>query len=130
MKQSFLLTLVFGAFMFAGIPTIKADEHHHAKQTANVNFEQQYRLKGALLFGEYLVVHDDDLKARGEDCVFFYKVKPDGTKALVVSYHCEAIKRGKAEKFTIVAFRRHTAWSVADIEEIQFAGSTDGHRVL
>jgi len=131
MKRSFLVTLLFGAFMLAGIPTIKADgqHHHHAKQTATVNFEQQYRLKGALLFGEYQVVHDDDAKARGEDCVFFYQVKPDGTKKLVTSYHCTAVKRAKAEKFSIIAFRRQTPWSVADIEEIQFAGSTEGHRV-
>lgn len=129
MKRSFLFTLVLGAFLFAGIPTIKADDHHHAKQSATINFDQQYRLKGALLFGEYLVVHDDDAKTRGEDCVFFYKVKADGTKTLAASYHCKAVKRAKAEKFEVKAFRRNAPWSIADIEEIQFAGSTEGHRV-
>lgn len=129
MKRLFFLPLILGAFLFAGIPTIQADDHQHGKQTARVNFDQQYRLKGVLLFGEYLVVHDDDAKARGEDCVFFYRTKPDGTKTLVVSYHCKAVKRAKADTFKIVAFRRQTPWGVADLEEIQFAGTTDGHRV-
>jgi hypothetical protein len=129
MKRSFLLTLILGAFLFAGIPTTKADDHQHGKQTAAVNFDQQYRLNGVLLFGEYLVVHDDNLKARGEDCVFFYRVKSDGTKALVTSYHCQAVKRAKADKFTVIAARRHTPWAVAELTEIQFAGTTEGHRV-
>jgi hypothetical protein len=129
MKQVFFLTLILGAVLFAGVPATKADDHKHGKQTAQVNFEQQYRLKGVLLFGEYLVVHDDDLKARGEDCVFFYRTKSDGTKALVVSYHCEAVKRAKADSFKVIATRRQTPWSVAEITEIQFAGTTDGHRV-
>jgi hypothetical protein len=129
MKRSFLLTLILGAFLFAGIPTTKADDHQHGKHTAKVNFDQQYRLGGVLLFGEYLVVHDDDAKARGEDCVFFYRTKPDGTKALIVSYHCKAVQRAKADTFKIIASRRQTPWSVAEIEEIQFAGTTDGHRV-
>ncbi|HEX4946525.1 MAG TPA: hypothetical protein VFZ34_07685 [Blastocatellia bacterium] len=129
MKRSFFLTLILGAFLFVGLPNIKADEHHHGKQSAKVNFEQQYRLNGVLLFGEYLVVHDDEAKARGEDCVFFYRVKPDGAKSLAVSYHCKAVKRTKAETFKVLAARRQTAWSIAEIEEIQFAGTTDGHRV-
>lgn len=132
MKQSFLFTIVIAAFLFAGIPTIQADDHQHAKhakQSATVNLDQQYRLKGVLLFGEYLVVHDDDAKERGEDCVFFYKVKDDGTKVLAASYHCKAITRTKAEKFSIVAQRRTVAWGIPEIEEIQFAGSSEGHRV-
>lgn len=131
MKQLFSLTLILGVFLCLGMTATKANDHQHehGKQTAKVNFDQQYRLNGALLFGEYLVVHDDDAKARGEDCVFFYRVKADGTKDLVVSYHCKAIKREKAESFKIIATRRLTTSGIYEIEEIQFAGTSDGHRV-
>ena len=133
MKQLLLLTLILGVFLCLGMTATKATnqhhEHEHGKQTAKVNFDHQYRLNGALLFGEYLVVHDDDAKARGEECVFFYRVKDDGMKDLVVSYHCKAVKREKAESFKIIASRRLTTSGIYEIEEIQFAGTSDGHRV-
>lgn len=129
MKRVFIITLVFSALSLLNLTSLQADDHQHHQEAAKVRFNEMYKLKGALLYGDYLVVHDDAKKARGEECVLFYKLNPDNTQELVLSFRCEAVQRSKAEKFTIVASRRHTAFDVAEIQEIQFAGSTNAHRV-
>jgi hypothetical protein len=129
MKRLFILACVFSALTFINLPTLQADDQHKHQESAQVRFNETYKLKGALLFGDYLVIHDDEKKARGEECIFFYRVKSDNTKELVVSYRCEAVERAKAETFKIVATHRRTPYDLAEIQEIQFAGSTSGHRI-
>ena len=128
MKRLFILAIVFSAVTFLPLPTLRA-QHQHPQEMAKVRFNEMYKLKGVLLFGDYLVRHDDIKKANGEDCVLFYRVKPDGTEELVVSYHCDAVKREQAKSFVIVSTRRQTPYDVPEIQEIQFAGSTNAHRV-
>lgn len=128
MKRLFILAFVFSAITLLPLPTLQA-QHQHQQEIAKVRFNEMYKLKGALLFGDYLVRHDDVKKAHGEDCVLFYRVKSDGTQELVASYHCEAVTREKAKSFVIVSTRRQTPYDVPEIQEIQFAGSTNAHRV-
>lgn len=129
MKRFFIITIVFSALSLINLTALQADDHHKHQEVAKVRFNEMYKLKGVLLYGDYLVMHDDDKKIRGEECILFYRVNPDNSKELVVSFRCEAVQRGKADKFMIVATRRHTAFDVAEIQEIQFAGSINAHRV-
>ena len=129
MKRVFITASVFSALTLLNLPTLQADDHHKHQESAKVRFNEQYKLKGALLFGDYLVVHDEAMKARGEECILFCRVKSDNTKELVVAYRCEAVQRTKTDSFKIVATQRRTPYDVAEIQEIQFAGSTSGHRI-
>jgi hypothetical protein len=51
-----------------------------------VEFRGNVRLLGVFLQGQYLVVHDHDLMARGEDCTYVYKLEPGKPDKLVVSF--------------------------------------------
>ncbi|MFN7930035.1 MAG: hypothetical protein U0Y68_19355 [Blastocatellia bacterium] len=131
MKRLFILAFVFSAITFLPLPTLQAQpQHQHEQEIAKVRFNEMYKLKGVLLFGDYLVVHDDVKKANGEECVLFYRVKPDGTQELVVSYRCDAVAREKAKTFAVLFTPRQTPYDVPEIQEIQFAGSAKAHRVL
>lgn len=129
MKRVFILACVFSALTLINLPTLQADDHHKHQESAKIRFNETYKLKGVLLTGDYLVVHDDAMKARGEECIFFYRVKSANTKELVVAYRCEAVQRAKADTFKIVATHRRTPYDVSEIQEIQFAGSTSAHRI-
>lgn len=134
MKRLFIFVFVVSVITFLPLPTLQAQtQHQHSpgavQEIAKVRFNEMYKLKGVLLFGDYLVMHDDVKKANGEECVLFYRVKSDGSKELVVSYHCEAVTREKAKSFVIVSTRRQTPYDVPEIQEIQFAGTTNAHRV-
>jgi hypothetical protein len=61
--------------------------------------------------------------AKGEDCTYFYNRKGK----LIVSFHCTPVHRPKADRFKIVTWK--DLRSVPEIEEIQFSGSTEAHRV-
>ena len=91
-------------------------------QKAKVEFTETIKLKDALLRGEYLFVHDDEKMAKGLDCTYVY----DAAGKLVVSFHCEPVERAKADQFKAIVTNKG---NVLELEEYQFAGSTEGHRV-
>lgn len=99
-----------------------------AVQTARVEFLREVAVMGVLLKGEYLVVHDENKVAAGQPCTYIYRTKDGSADKLVVSFHCQRQARTPSENFKIRV--GSVGWpQVQRIEEIQFAGSPDGHRV-
>ena len=95
------------------------------KETAVVEFNELYRLKGVFLRGRYLVVHDEEKMAKGEDCTWIY----DAKGKLVTSFHCTPIERPITDKFKVLVSRRAHATDVPEVLEIQFPLSFEGHQV-
>ncbi len=91
---------------------------------ATVEFTQTVKLLNVVLKGEYLVVHDEAMMAKGEACTYLYDTKGK----LVVSFHCTPIERPKADRFRVVT-RRLDPSGLSEIVEIQFAGTTEAHLV-
>ncbi|HZS05193.1 MAG TPA: hypothetical protein VFD58_10200 [Blastocatellia bacterium] len=114
---------------WAGQADTKAHNHAQAtqRQEAVVMFPELVRLQGALLKGEYVVIHDDVKKANGEDCLYIYTSDKGRPGKLVTSFHCTQVERKKADKFRVL-----TVWTnmyMYEIREIQFAGETRAHQV-
>jgi hypothetical protein len=116
--------------MFAAlIVTIGVFASHTRAETKNneratIEFTQTVKLLDVVLKGEYLIVHDEDKMAKGEDCTYVY----DRSGKLIVSFHCTPVERRKAERFRVVT-RRLDPSGLNEITEIQFAGSTEAHLV-
>jgi hypothetical protein len=130
MTRLFLLVLMICAVALSGnlLPsTAKAPAPH--KESAVVEFNHQVRLLGVFLKGRYLVVHDDEMMARGEACTFVYSLKGDRQDKLVLSFHCTPVAREKAESFTIRTVSLLPSLAIDEVREIQFAGSREGHLV-
>src|ERR1700750_2446063 len=68
-------------------------------ERATVEFTQTVKLLGVVLRGEYLVVHDEERMAKGEDCTYIY----DRSGKLVVSFHCTPVERPKSDRFRVVS---------------------------
>ena len=99
------------------------------RETAVVEFTETVKLSGVLLRGQYLIVHDEEKMARGEPCTWVYAGNEMNDTKLVASFHCTHVDRERADSFKIT-YRRHlTPYETPEIAEIQFAGSTDGHKV-
>jgi hypothetical protein len=122
--------VVIAASMFAALMiTIGAFASHTRAEAKNneratIEFTQTVKLLDVVLKGEYLIVHDEDKMAKGEDCTYVY----DRSGKLIVSFHCTPIERRKAERFRVVT-RRLDPSGLNEITEIQFAGSTEAHLV-
>jgi len=85
---------------------------------------QSVKLLKVVLRGEYLIVHDEALMAKGEDCTYVYNRSGE----LVVSFHCTPVERPKSDRFRLVT-RRLDPSGLNEVIEIQFAGSTEAHQV-
>ena len=98
------------------------------KETAVVKFSQPVQVMGATLRGQYLFVHEDGARARGEACTFVYKGVVELPKNLVVSFHCTPAARAKAASFTVRTVL--TLPGQYELREFQFAGSSEAHIVM
>lgn len=94
-------------------------------QSGVFEFNEPVKLLDAVLHGKYLFLHHEGMMERGRECIFVYHAKSGG---FVMSLHCRPVKRDRVEQLRIV-LKREPACDSPSIEEIQFAGSTDGHLV-
>lgn len=128
-----ILVLAMTAFCAAALSTgsgARARGPHDAhRETAVVEFKDQVKLLNVLLKGEYLFVHDHEKMAAGEDCTYVYSRKPGRPDKLVVSFHCVPAPRERAESFRVVISSKATQGMLAEVTEIQFAGSSEAHLV-
>lgn len=126
MKRILLATSMFAALMLTiGVFTAQANPESNKTERATIEFTETVKLLDVFLKGEYLILHDEDKMAKGEDCTYVY----DAKGKLVVSFHCTPVERPKADRFRVVTARSVISNGPAEIKEIQFAGSTEAHLV-
>ncbi len=131
MKRLVLMTLMLGAFALSGsvLPSVGNAGAPH-RESALIEFPNQVKLLGVFLKGQYLIVHDHDKMAQGEDCTKVYSQNGGQPDKLVVSFHCIPVARSRADHFTVVAVPLSGLLSgIREVREIQFAGSDEGHQV-
>jgi hypothetical protein len=130
MKRLIIATLIVGIGTFIGtfvMSTAAADSGN--QERAVVEFTQKVKLMDVILKGKYLIVHDDEKKAQGDACLYVYRFRNGQPDELIVAFHCERVERKPAEKFTIQVSRLSQLFDLDEIQEIQFAGSTAGHKI-
>src|SRR5688572_10728283 len=100
MKRVALTALLLGAVSLLGntsTATSSADNSRRERQV--VAFTDTVRLHGALLRGQYLIVHDEEMMARGEPCVYVYRGRTEQPEKHIVVFHCEHAERARAKEF-------------------------------
>lgn len=102
-----------------------------AIQKAVVEFTEPVKLLSAILKGSYLFLHDEGKMARGEPCTWVYGRGETGKfDRLVTSFHCIPVEReAPAEQFKVIITGLTTPFTLAEVIEYRFAGSTEGHQV-
>src|SRR5687768_6802007 len=92
MRSRIIVTVVVLTAL-AGVGTLGArttSDVRPEKQWTTTNFVEPVLVKGTIVMGAVLVVHDSEKMARGEACTTFYRFKPGaGPKEELVSFHCE-----------------------------------------
>lgn len=135
MKSLRLMTLMCGAVLISiGALGGFASSAPQEKEIAVVELPDKTMLVKTELQGKYIFVHDDTKMSKGESCLYVYKYSEDQSgrpdprpDKLVVSFHCQPVHHDKATH--IVLTYGMTPTGIFDLREIQFAGSTEGHRV-
>ncbi|HSP63669.1 MAG TPA: hypothetical protein VLQ90_11850 [Pyrinomonadaceae bacterium] len=128
MKRSLLITLMIcGIILSSGLLIATGKAPASKTRSATVVFNEPVKLLNVVLQkGEYLIVHDDELMARGEACTSVYSLT--GGRKLVASFHCTPVPRDAVKNFTVRTVRV-TPDAMEEFREFQFAGSTESHLV-
>ncbi|MEW6126471.1 MAG: hypothetical protein AB1757_05485 [Acidobacteriota bacterium] len=129
MMKRLIFAFLMIAMFSAGALLQTGQAENLRRDQAVVDFPDTVKLLDVLLKGRYVVVHDDEKKAQGLPCLYVYNFKNGKAGDLVVSFHCQRVARPMADKFFVRVTSRRTPFDVPEIQEIQFAGSADGHGV-
>jgi hypothetical protein len=126
MKKLLFSASILGALIITiGVLAVVANAETPKQERATVEFTETVKLLDVFLKGEYLIVHDEDRMAKGEDCTYVY----DYAGKLAVSFHCTPVERPKSKSFRVVISKANLPYGPAEVREIQFPGSTEAHRV-
>ena len=125
MKRLLIAASMLATLMLAiGVFAAHTEAEVKKNERATIEFTQTVKLLNVVLKGEYLVIHDEEKMAKGEDCTYVY----DSKGKLIVSFHCTPVERPKSDRFRVVT-RRMDPSGLNEVVEIQFAGSTEAHQV-
>lgn len=130
MKRLFVFISVLAAVALSVMPlrtTTTAAGVRHTKSGV-AEFIEPVKVLNVVLKGKYLIVHNDERMARGEECTYIYETKTGGPDKLVVSFHCTPLARQKVSGFTFRTALPPNA-TVYELREFQFAGSSEAHVV-
>ena len=130
-RIALMIFALFGFLMLSGniLPSGSSAIAKTRLESAVVEFTENVKVRNVILRGEYLFVHDEERMAKGEPCTYIYRGKLQDEAKLVTSFHCTHVDREMVSEFKATITRRVTPYDVAELTEIQFAGSNAGHKV-
>ena len=121
---------VFGTSLVLALFGVALEATDVEQQKISANFSRTTILGGAMLRGDYLIVHDDKKAEKGEPCLLVFRdrtdVRPDD-RDLVAAVHCVRTVRETAKRFKIVT--ESAMQGVDRVREVQFAGSQVAHTI-
>ena len=135
MKRFLLLSLIVGSMaMILSARAWRVSAAPPEKEMAVVDIPDKTRIAGKVIQGKYIFTHDEEKMAKGGDCfyVYEYATDPSGKPAtssdkLVLSFRCRSAHHEKATHIVLTYGMVNP--ELFELREIQFAGSTEGHRV-
>jgi hypothetical protein len=87
-------------------------------------------VKGRVVTGPVMIVHDDEKMAQGEPCTTIYSFDLSrGPREELVSFHCTPIQRSVAATTQLVTENRSDSIGCKRLLEYQFAGDSEAHGV-
>ena len=114
-----LLVGMFGAALVA---------HSGTKHSSIINLLDPVLVKGEMVMGPVLIVHDDLKMAKGEPCTTFYRFdKKTGPQEALVSFHCQPVERRVVAETTLTT--NYQASGCKRLVEYQIAGDSEAHGV-
>ena len=146
-RQMFLFSILSVLLLAAGIVMAQTPVHKASHQVppmfeqikpqqpeiqkAVVEFTEAVKLRGAILKGSYKFLHDEGKMSRGEPCTSVYGRGETGKfDKLVASFHCIPVEREEpAEQFKVIITGVASLFTLPEVIEYRFAGSTEGHQV-
>jgi hypothetical protein len=100
-------------------------EPRPVRQSMVVWFKQPVKIGDRLLYGQYVIEHDNDRMARGEPCTHIYAAAD--RRLPVVAFHCEHLDRPRSERASVTVRRLGEPNGMSEFRDFQFAGELGAH---
>jgi hypothetical protein len=115
-----LLVGMFGAALVAHNGT--------TKHSSIINLLDPVLVKGEMVMGPVLIVHDDLKMAKGEPCTTFYRFDvKTGPQEALVSFHCVPVERRVVAETTLTTNSQVSGCK--RLVEYQLGGDSEAHGV-
>jgi len=113
-----------GTFASRGDASVSAP-----RQWTIMNILDPVSVKGEIVMGPVMIVHDDRKMERGEPCTTFYRFDPArGPREEIVSFHCTPVQREVA-RTTTLTLQNGVEGACKRLVQYQFAGDTEAHGI-
>lgn len=122
----FILTVLMAVSLTGGIVEAPGSSSHIDRAIAQ--FDEPVKLMGVILKGRYLFLHHEGLMRKGKPCTYAYALDGEHPGRFVLSFHCQRVAREKTAELKVILSRKDIS-GMAEIVEIQFPGTAEGHRV-
>jgi hypothetical protein len=97
------------------------------RRTMTVSFTRPTRIGNRILFGKYIIEHDNLRMAKGRPCTHIYEA--DDPRLPVVRFHCTHLKQEPGTTASITLRSLHEANGLRELVAFQFAGENGAHGV-
>lgn len=120
--------IIVGTLLLVGLIGTATRANNATLQWTVVNFVDPVQVKGELIMGPVLIVHDDMKMARGEPCTTFYRFdRIRGPQQALLSFHCLPAQRSLVSTTTLTIQEGDPG--CRKLVEYQIAGDSEGHGV-
>ncbi len=129
MRSRILLGAIVVVGLFSAGSMASTGSHATPRQWSVVTFSDPVVLRGHVLMGEYLIVHDDARMEKGEPCTSIYRFDPaKGPQQLVLEFVCQPQQRTVCERTTFTV-ERDSVLGLNKVTDYQFAGDSELHGI-
>ena len=97
------------------------------RQTMTVWFHKPIKVGDRILFGQYIIEHDNARMRRGQPCTHLYAASDP--RLPVVAFHCRHLTRPETAGPIVLVRSFRVANGMAELVAFQFAGETLAHGV-
>jgi len=95
------------------------------RESMIVWFQRPVKVGTRVLFGKYVIEHDNTRMARGEPCTYIYAAEDRQTP--VVTFHCAHLDRPRGQQASVTLRSLGEANGMQEFREFQFAGELGAH---
>lgn len=129
MRSRILVGSLLVVGLFSAGSMASNGSHTSPRQWSIVNFADPVVIRGHVLMGQYLVVHDDARMEKGEPCTSIYKFDAaKGPQQLELEFVCQPEQRTVCEKTTFTV-ERDPLLGLNKVTEYQFGGDAEVHGI-
>ena len=106
------------------IPQVKP-EPRPVRETMTVWFMRPVKVGDRILFGKYVIEHDNNRMARGRPCTHIYEASD--LRLPVVAFHCTHLERAPGPRPSVTLVSLGEPNGMKKLTEFQFAGEVGAH---